>query len=320
MTDVFAIAPTAESVAALSEELRRIEACGAKGVLTGDHLFLTPGSRRHSDPLTYLAALGALSDSLLIGTYVANVWLRHPAQLLRELAQLAALYGGDRVVAGLGAGWHAAEFAALGAPIPTHGQRLRRLEDVVRIAHAAFAGDAVTVDGESFSLVEFRLSPLPRRRPTLLVGGGSAAVCAVAARYADILDLNAPARSTGPPGATPAGDLHRRLATTVADLEAAARTARSAAAEAGRERSLRVSTFIHAVHLCRRSEASGLEAELCGEGGLSPRPLADCPFVLVGDAAQIRTQLEERVERIGLDMIVVAAAPGALQIVADGLC
>jgi alkanesulfonate monooxygenase SsuD/methylene tetrahydromethanopterin reductase-like flavin-dependent oxidoreductase (luciferase family) len=37
---------------------------------------------------------------------VSNVGLLHPALVLRQFAQLAVLVGGQRVLAGLGAGWN----------------------------------------------------------------------------------------------------------------------------------------------------------------------------------------------------------------------
>ena len=107
----------------LARRIRRWEALGVAGVLISDHLFvsdargITPVSDQ-PDPIVVLAAIGALSPTLMIGTCVANVSFTHPALTLRHFAQLAALFGGGRVLMGLGAGWNAEEYDALGLTMP----------------------------------------------------------------------------------------------------------------------------------------------------------------------------------------------------------
>ena len=70
------------------------------------------------DPLTTLAAVAGLSERLEVQTVVMNSAWVHPGLLLRQFAQLAVLLGGERVTAGLGAGWSAEEFDALGLAMP----------------------------------------------------------------------------------------------------------------------------------------------------------------------------------------------------------
>jgi alkanesulfonate monooxygenase SsuD/methylene tetrahydromethanopterin reductase-like flavin-dependent oxidoreductase (luciferase family) len=314
MTQIFAIAPEGRSRDELERNLVAVAAAGARGVVAGDHLFLTPGSRRHREPLTLLAAIGALASELTIGSYVANVWLRHPGQLLRELAQLACLYDG-RVIAGLGAGWHAAEYAAFGRPMPPHERRLRRLAQTAAAADAAFDGGTVTMKGEDFALERFRLSPLPATRPSILIGGGSAAACRIAARHADVVDLNAVAKASERSGGTVLGDLQRRLLTRVEDLEALVELTRAEAAAAGRP-TPRFSTFVHAVVTCNGGGVEEAEERLCAAAGLPRLPLDQCPFVLVGDAGRIRAELAERIARLDLDIVVVPGDPETIGLVA----
>ena len=124
----------ASTLAQLSDDVRRLDDLGVHGVLLTDHLFMSHGkpraeAQRPNEPMVVLGAIAALSSRLRLGTIVSNIGLLHPALVLRQFAQLAALVGGERVVAGLGAGWNREEFEALGMPMPRFGERLQRLEE-----------------------------------------------------------------------------------------------------------------------------------------------------------------------------------------------
>jgi alkanesulfonate monooxygenase SsuD/methylene tetrahydromethanopterin reductase-like flavin-dependent oxidoreductase (luciferase family) len=96
-----------------------------------DHLFFTnlngfKANPYACDPLTTLSAVAALSRRLELTTVVVNSQWIHPGLLLRQFAQLAVLAGGERVTAGLGAGWSNDEFEALGLEMPPYPATLRR--------------------------------------------------------------------------------------------------------------------------------------------------------------------------------------------------
>ena len=108
-------------MAELTGQVRRWEEVGVAGVFATDHLFFDmEGSRRTArrqpDPYILLAAAGAVTERAKLGTIVANAGLQHPALLLRHFSQLARLFGGERVYAGLGAGWNREEFEAVRPP------------------------------------------------------------------------------------------------------------------------------------------------------------------------------------------------------------
>src|SRR5438132_4028775 len=131
------------TVSTLLQEVKEWEELGVTGVLATDHLFGTAlGSRREAarppEPLTLLAAAGALSIRLHVGTIVSNASLLHPALLLRQFAELAVLLGGRRVLAGIGAGWNRPEFEALGMPMPSFTERMERLEDAAALGRQFF--------------------------------------------------------------------------------------------------------------------------------------------------------------------------------------
>ena len=123
---------------------QRLESLGVSGVVQGDHLFLPgpsaddPTARMAADCLTVLTTIAAHSSRLGVASLVANIGLQHPLPLLRRFASLALIHGGDRVYAGLGAGWSKREFEALGLTMPPHRERLARLAETAELARTLF--------------------------------------------------------------------------------------------------------------------------------------------------------------------------------------
>jgi alkanesulfonate monooxygenase SsuD/methylene tetrahydromethanopterin reductase-like flavin-dependent oxidoreductase (luciferase family) len=282
-------------MSALRSRIARLDDFGVRGVFVSDHLFVTvsrdrAAAYRPDDPFVVLAAVAALSPRLTLGTLVANIGLTHPALVLRHFAQLASLVGGDRVLAGIGAGWNTEEFEALGLPMPPHATRLDRLEESCRLARSLFDQGMASIDGNEVVARELPLSPRPSTPPRLMLGGGSDRLLDIAGKYADFVDLNGSSRRQHLRRVRPLrDDLARRAATTVDDLVASAQRVRTAAKGAGRP-SPRMSVIVNTVSI-----------------GVTPdTATADCPYVLAGDTAKARDVLAERAERIGLDAIIVA--------------
>ncbi|MGZ4241506.1 MAG: LLM class flavin-dependent oxidoreductase [Actinomycetota bacterium] len=148
---------------------RRAEALGFDSVWVSDHLFLDLSKyggppKRYGTPeaLTALAAIAAGTSRVTLGSLVLCASFRHPTFLAAQLATLHEM-SGARLVAGIGAGWYEAEFAAAGIPFGTTGQRIDRL---------------ATVAG----LLEARLDP----RPPIWIGGkGGPKIARVVAEHAD---------------------------------------------------------------------------------------------------------------------------------------
>jgi alkanesulfonate monooxygenase SsuD/methylene tetrahydromethanopterin reductase-like flavin-dependent oxidoreductase (luciferase family) len=279
----------------------RLESLGVTGVVQGDHLFVPgpppdgPVARMAADSLTVLTTVAAHSSRLSVATLVANVGLQHPIHLLRRFANLALLYGGERVYAGLGAGWSAREFEALGMTMPPHRERLARLTETAQLARELFDEGWASVAGEHVVARDLPLAPAPPDPPRLLLGGGSPALLELAARYADHVDLAPPTHRRG-------DALQRPLLTTVDDLADSARLARAG------PRRLTTSVLMSAVVVCEPSRVRAEEEAVCARVGLPWRPLGDCPYVLVGEPARLAERVRERRERIGLDRLIVPYA------------
>jgi alkanesulfonate monooxygenase SsuD/methylene tetrahydromethanopterin reductase-like flavin-dependent oxidoreductase (luciferase family) len=284
----------------------RYEALGVSGVIQGDHPFVpvapytSPIAAMAAECLTVLTTVAAHSDRLRVGTLVANVGIQHPVFLLRRFANLAVIHGGERVYAGLGAGWSRRGFEAIGLEMPPHRDRLDRLEEAVRLARELFDHGSADFHGEHVVASELPLAPRPEVSPRLLLGGGSRRLLELAGRYADHLDLAPPSHRKS------SNEFQRKLLTTTADLEEAARAARDEASAAGRAPApLTFSVLMTDVVFCSESEVAAQEEAICKAVDLPPRPLSDCPFVVIGQPQQMAEAIRERQERIGLSWLVL---------------
>jgi alkanesulfonate monooxygenase SsuD/methylene tetrahydromethanopterin reductase-like flavin-dependent oxidoreductase (luciferase family) len=306
------------SRAQLRDKVRALEDAGAAGVSAWDHIFLpggTPERFAHTpypcDPLTTLAAVAGLSDRLELLTVVMNSQWLHPGLLLRQFTQLAVLVGGERVTAGLGAGWAEVEFEAMGLKILSPGARSRRLEEVMRIGHQLYHEGVANLEGKYVSARSLPLCPVPPTPPRLLVGGLGDGLLQIAARYADVADVFGHPKHRQAPveglSRHVTGQRARAL-TTVDDLVERVSKLRTLTRDAGRpEDAVAVSNQVnHAVVCSSKAEAERAEARVCAVwAGIPPRSLADCPFALVGEPREIADRLVERRERYGLCQIVL---------------
>jgi alkanesulfonate monooxygenase SsuD/methylene tetrahydromethanopterin reductase-like flavin-dependent oxidoreductase (luciferase family) len=309
--------------AQLRDRVAQLEDVGATGVSVSDHIFFTAGGRPRTDgvghgcdPITTLGAVAGLSDRLEVQTVVMNTAWVHPGLLLRQFAQLAVLLGGERVTAGLGAGWSAEEFDALGLAMPRFRDRIDRLEEVLRVARGLWTDGLVTQAGRYVVARDLPLSPVPDRSPRLLVGGGSDRLLELAGRFADLLDLHGDPRHGRVAGATmaqaAAGDVARRAHTTVDDLAERIGLVRDAAQAAGRPRNaVGVATQIWYVAFGSSAQVRAAEEELCASwAGIPYRPLDRSPYLLFGSPTQMAEALAERREAYGLERISLSEEGG----------
>jgi alkanesulfonate monooxygenase SsuD/methylene tetrahydromethanopterin reductase-like flavin-dependent oxidoreductase (luciferase family) len=313
MIKVHALGVTAQ--VDLREQISSIDAAGLDGFFVTDHLFISHGKPRREavsggDPFVRLALAGTLSERLMLGTSVVNIGIAHPALAIRSFIELAALFGGGRVLAGIGAGWNREEFISLGMDFPAFARRMDRLEEAAAIARAVFHEGFADLDGGYVTARELALGPVSLPAPRLLLGGGSDRLLEIAGRYADIVDLNASSRRLKLGGPQPVfRDITRRLITTVDDLEDSVQRVQATAAAAGRAPdSIEISILVNAVRFCSENEIEAVEGDLCRQAGLDQQSLADCPYVFVGPPERMRDQLTEHAQRLGLRHLILAPA------------
>ena len=138
------------------------------------------------DPLIWLAYVAARTERIRLGTGVLVLPQRNVVVTAKEIATLDHLAGG-RVTLGVGAGWLAEEFAALGVPFEDRGKRFDEYIDVLRELWAP-AGDPEksTVAGEYVSFEACISRPRPANGTIpIVIGGHTKAAARRAARRGD---------------------------------------------------------------------------------------------------------------------------------------
>lgn len=136
----------------------RAEALGFHSVWVGDSLTARP----RIDALTMLAAVGARTSRVRLGTAIFLAALRHPILLAYQLASLDWITGG-RVDFGIGYGRRGEpsqeeEFKILGLDA---GARIKRSEEAVHVMRRLWRENNVSYEGKFTSFKKVTLEPKP---------------------------------------------------------------------------------------------------------------------------------------------------------------
>jgi probable F420-dependent oxidoreductase len=135
------------------------------------------------DPFTALTFVAAHTSRLRLGTGICLVPQRNPIYTAKMVADLDYLSAG-RVDFGIGIGWLAEEFGALGADFKARAARCNEYMAAMKAlwtqAPASFAGETV-----SFEAVHFNPKPVQRPHPPIFVGGESEPALERVAQLAD---------------------------------------------------------------------------------------------------------------------------------------
>jgi F420-dependent oxidoreductase-like protein len=167
------------------------ETCERNGVGTmfrSDH-YLSVDDRRERGSLDAwgtITALGAITQTLRLGTMVSPATFRHPA-VLAKAAVTADHVSGGRVELGIGAGWWEVEHELYGFELPPVGPRLDALEEQMQVIRGHWAAGPFGFEGEHYRARELDALPKPLQQPLpLILGGrGGPRSLRLAARYAD---------------------------------------------------------------------------------------------------------------------------------------
>jgi len=130
------------------------------------------------DPLMWLAYVAGRTDRIRLGTGVLVLPQRNVVVTAKEIATLDHLSGG-RVTLGVGAGWLAEEFAALGVPFDERGKRLDEYIDVLRELWSPAADpEKSSVAGRFVTFADCIMRPRPANGTVPIVIGGHTKVAA----------------------------------------------------------------------------------------------------------------------------------------------
>ena len=134
------------------------------------------------DPLIWLTYLAAKTTTLRVATGILILPQRNPVVLAKELATLDDLSGG-RLELGIGVGWLAEEFAAIGVPFEGRGHRT---DEYVAALRSLWTEDVASFSGEFTSFADCISQPSPVRGSVPIhVGGHTDASAKRAGRLGD---------------------------------------------------------------------------------------------------------------------------------------
>ncbi|TPG36104.1 LLM class F420-dependent oxidoreductase [Mycolicibacterium hodleri] len=134
------------------------------------------------EPLVMFGFLAGITHSLELVTGVIILPQRQTALVAKQAAEVDLLSGG-RLRLGVGIGWNAVEYEALGEDFSTRGKRSAEQIDLLR---RLWTEQTVTFDGTFDKVTGAGLAPLPIQRPIpIWIGAASAPGYRRAGRLAD---------------------------------------------------------------------------------------------------------------------------------------
>ena len=170
------------------------EALGFESLWAYDHFHTMPEPR---DEITFesfvtLAAAAQATERVRLGHLVLSAGFRNAAVVAKMIGTLDVVSGG-RVELGIGAGWKEDEWLGYGFGFPPLRDRLRFLAEALEVmtrmlepGRATYHGSLASVEG---AVNEPRGMQEPRV-PIMVGGNGQRVTWALAARFADELNLN----------------------------------------------------------------------------------------------------------------------------------
>ncbi len=163
---------------------RAADDCGWDGLVVSDHVvhpekiespypYTRDGSTRWQapapwpDPWVAVGAMAAVTERIRFYTGVYVLPLRNPFVVAKAVST-AAVMSGDRVTLGVGVGWMKDEFDLLEQSFRNRG---RRMDEMIEVMRTLWAGGMVEHHGEYYDFGRLQMSPAPKARIPIVIGG-----------------------------------------------------------------------------------------------------------------------------------------------------
>jgi probable F420-dependent oxidoreductase len=221
-----------------------------------DGKIAVPADADWLDPMLGLSFMAAATSKIRLATGILLLPEHNPLLVAKQAATLDVLSAG-RFTLGVGIGWSAEEFQALGVPF---ARRAERTAEYVAAMRCLWADEVSTFHGEFVRFDNVRVNPKPARRRKkipVVVGGTSDAALRRVAQYGDgWYGFNLPAESV-PERLRALGGCCREQGRDIGDL------------------SIAVSVKDGAASLPELAAAGVTELVIVGEPPASPQAAAD---------------------------------------------
>lgn len=190
-------ATTIAELPALAAEFERM---GADDVIHGEHILFAPTMPHPGEPAATHGRVGRrsdVSDVTVLLTAIAARTTRlkvvsgvvlaaaHPFALLAKQAATLDVLSGGRLVLGVGSGWFAEEFAAMGVPF---ADRYAIMEETVRACRKLWTSDISSFSGKWINYENMVSEPAPTSPSGVPVWWGGKSTLATARRVATMGD------------------------------------------------------------------------------------------------------------------------------------
>ncbi|MFB7502966.1 LLM class F420-dependent oxidoreductase [Streptomyces broussonetiae] len=153
------------------EHVVLVDTAASRYPYSADGRIAVPADADWLDPLLALAFAAAATSRIELATGVLLLPEHNPVVVAKQAATLDVLSAG-RFVLGVGVGWSAEEFAALGVPFAGRG---RRTEEHLAAMRTLWTEDPASFTGEFTRFHAIRVNPKPLRGGLLpvVIGGNS---------------------------------------------------------------------------------------------------------------------------------------------------
>ncbi|MCA9878333.1 MAG: LLM class flavin-dependent oxidoreductase [Thermomicrobiales bacterium] len=165
------------------------EALGLDSVWVYDHLgfeFPAQSSAGVLEGWTVLTGLAEATERVELGTFVICTAFRNPALLAKMAVTLDEL-SDQRLILGLGAGWHEPEFTRFGLPFDHLADRF---EEAVQIIAPLVRQGKADFQGAYYAANDCELLPPPIRPIPIMIAAKQPRMMRLTAQYADSWNLN----------------------------------------------------------------------------------------------------------------------------------
>jgi F420-dependent oxidoreductase-like protein len=276
-------------------QAREAEAAGFDAAFVMDHFYQLPLLGEPSEPMleayTALGGLATATQRIQLSTLVTGNTYRNPALLAKTVTTLDVVSGG-RAVLGIGAGWFELEHQQYGFEFGTFTERFQRLEEALQIIQPMLRGQRPTFQGTWYQTESAVNEPRIRDDlPIMLGGGGERKTFALAARFAD----------------------HLNIICNASQLPQKMDALRARCAEAGRDPATLETSYLASVNIDEDGDrARKYQRELLARFGVDLATLSDAERrasladrQFVGTGEEVAEQIQARVLDHGVDGVII---------------
>jgi F420-dependent oxidoreductase-like protein len=153
-----------------------------------------PGPDYVFEVWTTLAALARDTSRIRLGQLVTGNGYRNPA-LQAKMASTLDVISHGRLNFGIGAGWYEDEYHAFGYDFPSGPERLRQLDEALKIILSMWTQPTTTFDGTYYRTKNVVNEPTGVQTPhipLMIAGGGEKVTLKLVAQYGDMCNVQEP--------------------------------------------------------------------------------------------------------------------------------